>query len=43
MSEYTETFLAGVADEEGDPRRVEIDDIGNQGDGITRVERGFSE
>lgn len=27
--------------EEGDQRTVEIDDIGEQGDGITRVERGF--
>ncbi|WP_336136431.1 TRAM domain-containing protein [Natronomonas amylolytica] len=27
--------------EEGETRRVEIDDIGEQGDGITRVERGF--
>jgi len=27
--------------EEGETRRVEIDDIGDQGDGITRVERGF--
>mgnify|MGYP006284255295 FL=1 len=27
--------------EEGDERTVEIEDIGDQGDGITRVERGF--
>jgi len=27
--------------EKGDQRTVEIEDIGNQGDGITRVERGF--
>jgi predicted RNA-binding protein with TRAM domain len=27
--------------EEGETRRVEIEDIGEQGDGITRVERGF--
>lgn len=27
--------------EEGETRRVEIEDIGDQGDGITRVERGF--
>jgi predicted RNA-binding protein with TRAM domain len=27
--------------EEGETRRVEIDNIGDQGDGITRVERGF--
>lgn len=27
--------------EEGDQREVEIEDIGEQGDGITRVERGF--
>lgn len=27
--------------EEGDQRDVEIDDIGDQGDGIARVERGF--
>jgi predicted RNA-binding protein with TRAM domain len=27
--------------EEGDQRTVEIEDIGDQGDGITRVERGF--
>jgi predicted RNA-binding protein with TRAM domain len=27
--------------EEGEQRRVEIEDIGEQGDGITRVERGF--
>jgi predicted RNA-binding protein with TRAM domain len=27
--------------EEGETRRVEIDGIGGQGDGITRVERGF--
>jgi len=27
--------------QEGDRRRVEIEDIGEQGDGITRVERGF--
>ena len=26
---------------EGDTRTVEIEDIGDQGDGITRVERGF--
>ena len=26
---------------EGDQRTVEIEDIGDQGDGITRVERGF--
>jgi predicted RNA-binding protein with TRAM domain len=27
--------------EEGDQRTVEIENIGDQGDGITRVERGF--
>ncbi|WP_266081196.1 TRAM domain-containing protein [Haladaptatus caseinilyticus] len=27
--------------EEGDRRNVEIDDIGNQGDGIASVERGY--
>ena len=27
--------------EEGETRRVEIEDLGDQGDGITRVERGF--
>ena len=27
--------------EEGETRNVEIEDIGEQGDGITRVERGF--
>lgn len=27
--------------EEGEERTVEIEDIGDQGDGITRVERGF--
>ncbi|QLH84648.1 TRAM domain-containing protein [Halosimplex pelagicum] len=27
--------------EEGEERTVEIEDIGEQGDGITRVERGF--
>jgi len=27
--------------EEGEQRTVEIEDIGEQGDGITRVERGF--
>ena len=27
--------------EEGEQRTVEIEDIGDQGDGITRVERGF--
>ncbi len=27
--------------EVGDTRRVEIEDIGDQGDGITRIERGF--
>ncbi|MFQ3294119.1 MAG: putative RNA-binding protein with TRAM domain [Halobacteriales archaeon] len=27
--------------EEGEHRTVEIEDIGDQGDGITRVERGF--
>ena len=27
--------------EEGEQREVEIEDIGDQGDGITRVERGF--
>lgn len=27
--------------EEGDTREVEIEDIGEQGDGITRVERGY--
>jgi len=26
---------------EGETRTVEIEDIGDQGDGITRVERGF--
>lgn len=26
---------------EGDTREVEIEDLGDQGDGITRVERGF--
>jgi predicted RNA-binding protein with TRAM domain len=27
--------------DEGETREVEIEDIGEQGDGITRVERGF--
>ncbi|MBX0296192.1 TRAM domain-containing protein [Haloarcula nitratireducens] len=27
--------------EEGETRRVEIESIGDQGDGVTRVERGF--
>lgn len=27
--------------DEGEPREVDIEDIGEQGDGITRVERGF--
>lgn len=27
--------------EEGETREVEIEDLGDQGDGITRVERGF--
>ena len=27
--------------EEGETRKVEIEDIGEQGDGITRVDRGF--
>ncbi|MFB6178495.1 MAG: TRAM domain-containing protein [Halorientalis sp.] len=27
--------------EEGDTRRVEIEDLGEQGDGVTRVERGY--
>jgi predicted RNA-binding protein with TRAM domain len=27
--------------EEGETREVEIEDLGEQGDGITRVERGF--
>lgn len=27
--------------EEGETREVEVEDIGEQGDGITRVERGF--
>ena len=27
--------------EEGEQRTVEIEDIGDQGDGVTRVERGF--
>lgn len=27
--------------EEGEVREVEIEDVGDQGDGITRVERGF--
>lgn len=27
--------------EEGETRTVEIEDIGDQGDGVTRVERGF--
>ena len=27
--------------EEGEQRTVEIEDLGDQGDGITRVERGF--
>jgi len=32
---------SGPPVEEGDERTVEIEDIGDQGDGITRVERGF--
>jgi len=32
---------SGPPVQEGDTRRVEIEDIGEQGDGITRVERGF--
>ncbi|WP_328766624.1 TRAM domain-containing protein [Haloarcula nitratireducens] len=27
--------------EEGETRRVEIEDIGEQGDGVARVERGY--
>jgi len=27
--------------EEGETRRVEIEDIGDQGDGVTRVDRGY--
>jgi len=27
--------------EEGETRRVEIEDLGEQGDGVTRVERGY--
>ena len=32
---------SGPPVDEGDQRDVEIEDIGQQGDGITRVERGF--
>lgn len=40
-SEPTEYDTPAPPVEEGDQRRVEIQDIGEQGDGITRVERGF--
>ncbi|WP_137285380.1 TRAM domain-containing protein [Halorussus salinisoli] len=32
---------SGPPVEEGDVREVDIDDIGDEGDGITRVERGY--
>jgi predicted RNA-binding protein with TRAM domain len=32
---------SGPPVEEGDTRTVEIKDVGDQGDGLTRVERGF--
>ncbi|AXG08157.1 TRAM domain-containing protein [Haloplanus rubicundus] len=46
-TEQTETALHEEREppeppvEEGETREVEIEDIGEQGDGITRVERGF--
>lgn len=43
-SQTTSTSERGLPDppvEVGDEREVEIEDIGEQGDGITRVERGF--
>jgi predicted RNA-binding protein with TRAM domain len=36
-----ERDASGPPVEEGDIREVDIEDIGEQGDGITRVERGF--
>lgn len=36
-----ETTPSGPPVQEGDTRTVEIEDIGDQGDGLTRVERGF--
>ena len=36
-----EQDTSGPPVEEGDIREVDIEDIGEQGDGITRVERGF--
>lgn len=36
-----ECDTSGPPVEEGDIREVDIEDIGDQGDGITRVERGF--
>lgn len=40
-SRQPERDPTGPPVQEGDTRRVEIEDIGEQGDGITRVERGF--
>jgi predicted RNA-binding protein with TRAM domain len=44
-SESTETDTAESSAEppvsEGETRKVEIEDVGDQGDGLTRVERGF--
>ena len=36
-----ERDASGPPIEEGETRTVEIEDLGDQGDGITRVERGF--
>ena len=36
-----ERDASGPPVEEGETRTVEIEDLGDQGDGITRVERGF--
>jgi predicted RNA-binding protein with TRAM domain len=37
----TDTDSSGPPVEEGETRTVEIEDVGDQGDGLTRVERGF--
>ena len=37
----TETEPSGPPVEEGETRTVEIENVGDQGDGLTRVERGF--
>ena len=40
-TEPSERRSPGPPVEEGETRTVEIEDLGDQGDGLTRVERGF--